>query len=189
MPLLITKTDADERLAKARELQCDHSKRLLTRRTLANGGVSVVEQCQGCGDQIGKAQKRLPEHETLPQFDDTLKTRKNAERAKEFRDFVRSQERDAARKWIHVYNEYLRSPEWLGKRQSVLERENYLCQGCRRNRATQAHHTTYRHQGEEFLFELIALCASCHERYHQSFVDGLAPQGMSYADILDANNG
>ena len=32
---------------------------------------------------------------------------------------------------------------------------------------TQCHHLTYENVGEEFLFELVALCSDCHERLHQ----------------------
>ena len=32
--------------------------------------------------------------------------------------------------------------------------------------ATQAHHLTYEHMGDEFLWELKAVCRPCHERWH-----------------------
>lgn len=39
-----------------------------------------------------------------------------------------------------------------------------LCEGCGKARATQVHHKTYRNLGDEFLFELVALCDACHKR-------------------------
>lgn len=48
----------------------------------------------------------------------------------------------------------------------MLTRDNYLCQGCRVRRATQVHHLTYDHVGNEFLFELVAICETCHTRLH-----------------------
>jgi 5-methylcytosine-specific restriction endonuclease McrA len=35
--------------------------------------------------------------------------------------------------------------------------------GCQ-SRATQVHHLTYRHLGNEPLFELMAICRDCHEQ-------------------------
>lgn len=68
--------------------------------------------------------------------------------------------------WWERYNAYLRSPEWREKSQAVLKRANFVCEGCGKARATQAHHVTYRHVGAEFLWELRAVCNACHERAH-----------------------
>jgi 5-methylcytosine-specific restriction endonuclease McrA len=64
------------------------------------------------------------------------------------------------------YEDYLASPEWAAKRELVLQREGYVCQGCGVARATQAHHVTYAHLRHEFLWELLAVCKECHTRYH-----------------------
>jgi len=68
--------------------------------------------------------------------------------------------------WWTWYNAYLQTTEWRMRRQAVLTRDNYLCQGCRVRRATQVHHLTYDHVGNEFLFELVAICETCHTRLH-----------------------
>lgn len=65
-------------------------------------------------------------------------------------------------------DDYLRSPAWQRRRSKVLQRAGYLCEGCLTNPATDVHHTTYRHYGEEFAFQLLALCNSCHNRLHQA---------------------
>jgi hypothetical protein len=67
--------------------------------------------------------------------------------------------------WWDNYNTYLASPEWRAKSLAVRARDP-VCQGCRQNFSEQAHHVTYRNVGHEFLFELIALCAKCHDRLH-----------------------
>jgi hypothetical protein len=64
------------------------------------------------------------------------------------------------------YQQYLQTAEWKNKSQTVLKRANFLCEGCGSNRATQAHHITYEHVFNEFLWELKAVCRSCHERAH-----------------------
>lgn len=47
-----------------------------------------------------------------------------------------------------------------------MQRAAHVCEGCRTARATEVHHLTYEHCGDEFLWELVAICRSCHERYH-----------------------
>jgi 5-methylcytosine-specific restriction endonuclease McrA len=65
------------------------------------------------------------------------------------------------------YDAYIRSPKWALLRQRVLARDEHLCQGCRLERATDAHHLTYDRFQEEMLFDLIAVCRSCHEKIHR----------------------
>lgn len=68
--------------------------------------------------------------------------------------------------WHAWYEQYLRTPQWLSRRAKVMERANGICEGCMVERATQVHHVTYEHVGDEFLWELRAICRSCHERLH-----------------------
>jgi 5-methylcytosine-specific restriction endonuclease McrA len=68
--------------------------------------------------------------------------------------------------WRDNYNDYMQSPEWKEKRKVVLKRDQYLCQGCLQEKATQVHHLSYDHLGKEPLFELISICDSCHEQCH-----------------------
>lgn len=65
-----------------------------------------------------------------------------------------------------AYRAYLESTEWQERRQKVLQRERFVCQGCRKERATEVHHLDYRHVGHELLFGLVALCDDCHRRAH-----------------------
>lgn len=64
------------------------------------------------------------------------------------------------------YKLYTLCERWERKRQSVLRRCNFICEGCAEAPATQVHHLTYDHVGSELLFELVGLCAACHERVH-----------------------
>lgn len=66
-------------------------------------------------------------------------------------------------RWQAWYQSYLRSPEWRDKRSKVMERAKGVCEGCLVARATEVHHTTYKHVGNEFLWELRAICRGCHE--------------------------
>jgi len=75
----------------------------------------------------------------------------------------RQQERD---EWWAQYSQYLQTPEWAQRRQLVLQRAGWLCEGCMAATASVIHHRTYEHVGHELLFELVALCRSCHQIAH-----------------------
>ena len=64
--------------------------------------------------------------------------------------------------WWKGHNEYLQTSQWKNIRQKVLQRDNFLCQGCLENRATEVHHLTYAHHKNELMFELISVCYDCH---------------------------
>lgn len=146
----------------------------------SNGTVHYGYQCLRCGRLKGSylphadVKRRHPPYDDPPAWDKTLEERfyEAAHAASEQQRLAVSKERDA--QWQErraEYSDYLLTAEWRAKRETVLKRENYVCQGCRQRRATQVHHTTYRHIGHELLFELVALCEACHEIAHGSASD------------------
>ena len=68
--------------------------------------------------------------------------------------------RDAA------YQAYLLTPAWRAKRDAVLKRDGYVCQGCGTARAVLAHHLHYQRIFDELLFDLVALCHASHQKCH-----------------------
>ncbi len=78
------------------------------------------------------------------------------------------------------YAAYLKTPEWARKRAQVMQRANNTCEGCGTSRAHQVHHKTYEHIGEEFLWELVAVCMQCHERLHELDADKAARRANHY---------
>lgn len=66
------------------------------------------------------------------------------------------------------YQSYMQSWAWQEKRRIVLRRANFQCEGCGEQTATQVHHLTYRHLGDELLWELKAVCNDCHEKIHNT---------------------
>jgi 5-methylcytosine-specific restriction endonuclease McrA len=82
--------------------------------------------------------------------------------------------------WWKAYEVHLQSPKWKALRKKVIERANGICEGCGRNKATQAHHLTYERVGDEMLFDLVAVCDECHSKVHQKAEP--APDGDSYCD-------
>lgn len=79
------------------------------------------------------------------------------------RELMAEDAKQRTAEWWAKYDEYLRSATWAEKRVKVLERDQYLCQACRDRRAVQVHHLTYRHVFNEPLFDLVAVCVTCHE--------------------------
>jgi hypothetical protein len=65
------------------------------------------------------------------------------------------------------HQKYLRTSKWKEIRKKVLKRDDYTCQGCLENRATEVHHITYDNWKNEFMFELMSLCRECHSRFHK----------------------
>jgi len=110
----------------------------------------------------------LKSHGTLdiPEYDEQLKV--------DYRERVVSEhtETRAAEKaeFFVWYNEYLKSTEWRSRRARVLKRANGICEGCLVSEATQVHHLTYEHVGDELMFELVAICDACHEKAHSKEV-------------------
>lgn len=85
--------------------------------------------------------------------------------------------------WKTWYTEvYLQSEPWKARRDSVLRRASFVCEGCGERPATQVHHRPeayrqLRKSGRELLCDLVALCDGCHELAHEKqAVHAVAPQ-------------
>lgn len=79
---------------------------------------------------------------------------------------ARRERAEEEREWRAVYEAYLSSEPWREKRALVMKRAAGLCEGCGLRPAIQAHHVTYKHLTNEFLWELRAVCVECHKRIH-----------------------
>lgn len=64
------------------------------------------------------------------------------------------------------YHEYLRSPQWLDKRKLIIERENGICEICKKHPIINIHHKTYENVFHEPLEDLAGLCGECHDAIH-----------------------
>ena len=76
------------------------------------------------------------------------------------------------------YDDYLRSPHWRRKRREAGDAAKWRCL-CGR-RATQIHHRSYDHLGDEPLKDLCAVCEHCHKAIHR-----LRDAGMPLAVATD----
>lgn len=165
-------------------VDCSHSNWELRRRTKPNGWSGLVKQCLICGglavpNTVGKAEAIAlgVKPEAAPAFDEAaFNKRKDTEAAtasarakqahEEFKLQQKAERAEALRQWHEENDWYYGSDQWLERRALVLKRANYVCEGCGKAKATQAHHITYDHFGDEFLFELLAVCEPCHSRIH-----------------------
>lgn len=132
----------------------------LRRRTVANSGVHLLYQCLVCGRAASTAlpRSKVGNADRLPPWDESLAQRYNDRRIAKMDD-----ERAA---WFAEHDAYLKTPKWRKKRAAVLLRAQGTCEGCAEAPATQVHHLTYDHWRDELLWELVAICDSCHARIH-----------------------
>lgn len=155
---------------------CTHSTTAMRWRVMRNGIGIWVLQCLDCGRQVRAIAKGSPEAlkqtEQIP-FDENLaaslqkQMREANQRHWEAQRIAAAAEAEKQNQdWWDRYNAYLKTPQWQRKRQAVFTRSGGLCEGCRINKAVQVHHLTYDHAFDEFLWELVAICLSCHVRLH-----------------------
>lgn len=147
--------------------ECTHEgNKQLRLATIANGNKQLRYQCLDCGQLVGSALKM--EGRDLSQIqpvDEVLQKRTDQQWAA----WSGAQAKIKAaldEAWNKYYNAYLQTQEWRTKREAVLRRGNGVCEGCGRSMAEHVHHRTYENLGDEFLFELVALCRNCHQKIH-----------------------
>lgn len=74
-----------------------------------------------------------------------------------------------------TYEDYIKSDEWKKRREWALYFWEYRCSLCFSEDDLQVHHRTYQRLGNENLNDLIVLCKSCHERFHERlFIHNMA---------------
>ncbi|TEA78656.1 HNH endonuclease [Allopusillimonas ginsengisoli] len=148
------------------KFDCEHENTIIRRRQIKNGAFQYTHQCLRCGEPVGnpiaKVKAEAMHGGPVPDWDVALQ--EDWEQRRQLSAQAASKAGEA--EFWENYNAYLQSDEWKEKRRLVLERDNHLCQGCRRRNATQVHHLTYKHVGRELLFELISICDKCHEVAH-----------------------
>lgn len=65
------------------------------------------------------------------------------------------------------YHEYLQSPEWDERRKAKLKEAGYSCQLCNsKGKKVHVHHRSYDRVFHELPEDLIALCDTCHQKFH-----------------------
>ncbi len=148
-----------------KKFDCEHEHKAVRVRTISNGSTQYVPQCLRCGKAVGNPLKKdsCTGIVTKP-FDVALYECFEDDRQIAAEQVSQAFDRDA---FIKPYDDYLSSDAWANMRRKVMNRAKDMCEGCGSNPATEVHHLTYAHVGHEFMFELLALCNSCHERIHE----------------------
>ena len=152
---------------------CQHAHTALRRRVIKGGQIQFVQQCLRCGESgsqpLSKAKAlELSGGGDPPAFDDQLREAWEQRRTESAELIKTKFSRDA---FFADYDEYLKTDAWARRRVLVLKRASGVCEGCGEEVATEVHHRTYDHVGNEFLFELVALCKPCHDRLHEDGAD------------------
>ena len=127
----------------------------------------VCMQCLECGSQVGSnlSKSAIDGEGEVPAFDRDLR-----EQWQQKVNEAYAQERiNKQKEWRDRYDSHLKSGKWRFKRQRVLVRDNSKCQarmeGCTGD-AIDIHHLTYKHLGDEPLFDLVSVCRNCHDKLH-----------------------
>lgn len=145
----------------------------IVKKETANG-IVIRSQCE-CGYINGRSLKQSDfDLNKLPfaDLDKYLEREFNIELFYENRRNQAEKERQARNEEIRSnnnafweeYKEYLNTDKWKIKRVRVLQRDKNLCQACLTSPANQVHHLTYAHVFDEPLFDLISVCARCHNK-------------------------
>lgn len=134
------------------------------KRSVRGGAIQYVEQCKFCGRAAGNAiAKSSVKDLEFNDFDVELHSRYQRAISRAHQEARIKEKED----WQTQYKTYLLSEEWANKRRAVLRRASGLCEGCLKQNAREVHHLTYANVGDELLFQLVALCGSCHEKAHK----------------------
>jgi 5-methylcytosine-specific restriction endonuclease McrA len=64
------------------------------------------------------------------------------------------------------YREYLQTDHWREVRGIALARARHRCQLCNSMERLNVHHRDYSRRGEERAADVIVLCHTCHETFH-----------------------
>lgn len=133
-----------------------------------NGPRQLRQQCTNCGELFARALPHSEARNDTPNIDEQsfvawLRAYENY--WQRYRMSAHKRE-SVVPEIVNEYQQYLLSDQWKVKRSIVLNRCNHTCEGCGSRRATQVHHLTYLHLGDEFLWELKAVCDECHRRCH-----------------------
>ena len=146
---------------------CPHAQREMRYSIVSNGVKQYREQCLDCGELsnfVKKSDPRVMLATDIQPVDEALRAQKRQEHWERLRQEQVARQEQYQHAWWQSYNAYLATPLWQQKRQLALKRDAFLCQACRMNKATQVHHLSYDHLGDEPLFELTSICKPCHDR-------------------------
>jgi 5-methylcytosine-specific restriction endonuclease McrA len=142
------------------------------------GNFAFTMQCHHCGNttKIRFSSRSdylhsLKGNYRYPACDD-CKAKREQDNEARWHQFEESREREQQyREFLRTmpYYEYLQTDHWKETRKAALKRAGFRCQVCNTNERTlHVHHRTYERRGQELARDLIALCESCHQTFHDN---------------------
>jgi len=162
--------------------ECSHEKYepYPIRLTIVGGRKMIKMYCPDCKHTFGEILKNKPEYKDIPEGSnekhheywknirdqERIKTAELTEGKERLKQILSQMEFSEKYK---QYQKYLLSNKWKNLREVIMKRDHYKCQICFKN-AEEIHHLTYVHLGNEYLFELVALCKKCHKEYYPKTV-------------------
>jgi hypothetical protein len=157
-------------MSELAQQRCQHANVEMAQVKYRNLSLHVRRVCVECGAFKGDTIKRENEHSDLQIIDQesiraAYDKRMQGRREEIIQKHVRLQRRREAGFQIE-YISYLGSPDWKQRRERVLKRANFICEGCLEKRATVVHHLNYKSIYSEMLFDLVGLCKECHAKCH-----------------------
>lgn len=66
------------------------------------------------------------------------------------------------------YSEYLKTEGWQQRRAKALAEGGHKCRVCAAVAALEVHHNTYERLGHERAADLVVLCRTCHQLFHDN---------------------
>jgi 5-methylcytosine-specific restriction endonuclease McrA len=126
-------------------------------------GRQLRQQCTDCHHILADPLKHSAAAPDTPEISREEATRGSEAERKQLaqREREREQRDEHWRAWYGT-----QTNAWAARRALVMGRASGVCEGCRKAAASEVHHLTYKNAGAEFLWELVAICRDCHERYH-----------------------
>lgn len=158
----------------AHSRHCDHPRTRLVRYKTSNGVIVGRHQCLGCRWVTMSAVKKadIPNFNELPlvtiEENEAIKQKFYQSNRSNWQEATEGEQGALNRAFWALYERHMKSDLWARKRQRVIKRAAGFCEGCGDllNDRVHIHHKTYDHLGDEFLFELLAICARCHQKIH-----------------------
>ena len=145
---------------------CKHPRTEIRYKVIADGRKQLCTQCLECGSKTDGS-KWLPQAgidmSKVVAFDECLAETYKAEQNRNRTKKLASERRERHEE----YERYIReSDDWWDIRTKVMQRDDHLCQSCRENTAEEVHHKDYTHLYDEVLYDLVAVCRTCHAKIH-----------------------
>lgn len=125
-----------------------------------DGPPQIRETCLDCGKCVGPAESKA-QHPKVRTYPAIIAHPRPCE--------CHTNERPT--QTVADYAAYLASPEWKARRRYYYAKALHRCELCGHSsdamgKGLNVHHRTYERLGREFDADVIVLCRSCHEKFH-----------------------